>query len=88
VKKSHANIPAAWPRRNAVQPGPPRRGAGPARAVAGSRRAAFCGPPGGLTRRSALHRSTLPDHPTSRRNRAGAGSGRSGSASTRRREVP
>jgi hypothetical protein len=29
VKKSVANGPAAWARRNATQLGPPRRGAGP-----------------------------------------------------------
>src|SRR4051794_23966121 len=31
VKKSHANSPPAWARRNAVQLGPLRRGAGPSR---------------------------------------------------------
>src|SRR6266540_408201 len=29
VKKSHANIPCAWARRNSPHDGPPRRGAGP-----------------------------------------------------------
>jgi hypothetical protein len=31
VRKSQASDPAAWARKNAVQPGPPRRGAGPSR---------------------------------------------------------
>ncbi|MGK2851865.1 MAG: transposase [Candidatus Limnocylindrales bacterium] len=33
MKKSHAMMPSAWARRNSVQLGPVRRGAGPARAV-------------------------------------------------------